>query len=198
MIGVAGGSGCGKTTLVESFCAAISEQTTVISQDCYYRDLQFMPLKDRAKVNFDHPDSLEIDLMASQINELAEGRAIDAPVYDFHNHTRQGQQRISPGKIIVVEGTLVFAIDPVHSCFDYSVFIDAPADIRLLRRIERDLQDRGRILDDIKWQYFHTVRPMYDQLIAPSKNKADLILDGTLSLPVLTKQLVLAVNKFRG
>jgi uridine kinase len=195
VIGVAGGSGSGKTTLVDSFCAAFSVKTTVISQDLYYRDLRNMSLEGRIKVNFDHPDSLEIDLMASHINELAEGRAINAPVYDFHNHTRNGQQRISPGKIIIVEGTLALAIEPVCSCFDYSVFIDAPADIRLLRRIERDLQDRGRTLDDVKWQYFHTVRPMYEKYIAPSKNRADLIIDGALPLDALTKQFVSEVKK---
>lgn len=189
MIGIAGGSGSGKTTLVKAFLRLVSIPVSVLSQDFYYRDLSHLPPKERANVNFDHPAALDIFQMALHIDELTAGRNVGAPEYDFGSHTQTGVQTIASGRILLVEGTLIFAIPEIRSRIDLAIFIDAPDKVRLQRRRERDRLERERAPKEINRQYKAIVRPMYEQFIAPTKEAADRILDGTQPIPALAEHL---------
>ncbi|MBD3266037.1 uridine kinase, partial [bacterium] len=178
IIGVAGGSGCGKSTIIQALKQISTLPLTSISLDSYYRDLSHLPLKERSAVNFDHPDALDIDLVVKQLQQLAQHEEIHVPDYDFTIHNRRGSHTIQPKQAIVIEGTLVLSIPPIRDRLDDSIFIDTPDDIRLIRRLLRDRKERGRSLEFSIQHYMQTVRPMYHEWIAPCKHKADTILDG--------------------
>ncbi len=176
IIGIAGGTGSGKTTLAHKIQEALSEHSILISQDFYYKDLSHLSDEGRANVNFDHPDSLDFSLLREHIHELKAGRSVQCPEYDFVTHTRKKSTRpFDSARVIIVEGILLFAMPELRNQFDWKIFIDTDDDVRLLRRIERDMNERGRDFDSIKRQYLKTVKPMHDAFVEPSKQHADII-----------------------
>lgn len=180
LIGVSGGTGSGKTTFVEMVQQRVGDSSLrVIRQDWYYRNLEHLPKAQRDWRNFDHPDSYERNLLLKHLSDLKAGRAIEAPVYDFRSHTRSGYRTIGPGRVFIVEGILIFADEELRGCFDLRLYVDAPDDIRLLRRIERDQRERGRTFDSVRSQYLDTVRPGHERYIAPAKVHAHLVINGT-------------------
>jgi len=176
LIGIAGGTGSGKTTLAQRIEAALPNDVTVLEQDSYYRDRSHLAPAERAMVNYDEPAALENDLLAAHLEALRDGQAVDAPEYDFSTHTRRRATRpIAPSAIVVVEGILLFAVRELREVFDLRIFVDTDDDIRLIRRIRRDILDRGRDIADIERQYHDSVRPMHLLHVAPSKRFAHLI-----------------------
>jgi len=177
IIGVAGGSGSGKTTVVREIVRALGPaNVSVIHHDSYYRD-QPQTFAPDGSVNFDHPDSLESELLAEHLRQLAAGAAVDIPVYDFRTHHRLPKtERIEPARAIIVDGLLIFAEQSLRDLMDIKVFVDADADSRLMRRLQRDIQERGRDLDSVLDQYKATVRPMHLEFVEPSKRWADVII----------------------
>lgn len=178
VIGIAGGSGSGKTTVLRSLVDAVGrDRVCVLDHDSYYRDLSHLPFNERAEFNFDHPDALETPLMGRHLDELLEWRAIEKPVYNFKQHIREdATTRVEPRAVILVEGILVLAEEELARRMDIKLFVDAPDDIRLLRRIQRDIKERGRFIDTVLEQYQRTVRPMYLEFVEPSKRRADVII----------------------
>ncbi len=176
-MGVAGGSGSGKTTIARAIVEALpTGSCALLEHDCYYKDLRDLTAEQRARVNFDHPDSLDNELFAAHLDDLREHRAIDKPQYDFATHTRAEQSlRVEPAPLIVVEGILVLADPALRARMDVKVFVDTDADIRVMRRIRRDLEQRGRTFNQVRAQYYETVRPMHLAFVEPSKRYADLI-----------------------
>ena len=177
VIGVAGGSGSGKTTLCRKIIRELGEDVAMLFQhDAYYFDLAAMPVDDPARINYDHPSSLETVLCASQLAELKRGGRVAQPVYDFATHRRTVETRnLAPRPVILVEGILVLAEASLREHMDLKVFVDAEADVRILRRMERDMRDRGRSLDSVRDQYYRTVGPSYEEFVAPSRTHADLV-----------------------
>lgn len=178
IIGVGGGSGSGKTTVVNKIVEAIgSEQILLIEHDSYYRDLRHMPLSERQKQNFDHPASLETELLIRHLDALKTGYQIEIPVYDFVDHTRSKETLLaSPKKIILVDGILIFSEPKLRNRMDIKLFVDTDDDIRLLRRLKRDINERGRNFDGVLDQYERFVRPMHLEFVEPSKRYADIII----------------------
>jgi uridine kinase len=178
IIGIAGGSGSGKSTLLARLVSELGpESVTVIDHDAYYRDLRHLSLAERTLVNFDHPDTLETDLLVEHLDDLLSGRHIEKPVYDFTQHTRSAQTVfLSARPVIIVEGILVLNDDELVRRMDIKLFVDAEDDVRLARRIRRDMSERDRTIDSILKQYEETVRPMFIQFVEPSKRKADIII----------------------
>lgn len=177
IIGIAGGSGSGKTTIAEAVVAAVGRDTVAfIQHDAYYRDQPGVPFEVRAKVNYDHPDSLETELLIHHIEELRAGRPIERPVYDFATHLRTDRTVVvNPEPVVVIEGILVLSEPALRNVMDLRIYVDADADLRLLRRLRRDLVERHRTLDSVVEQYEQTVRPMHLQFVEPSKRYADII-----------------------
>lgn len=178
VLGIAGGSGSGKSTIAKSILEALPPGSGVLlQQDHYYRPLTHLSQEERERINFDHPDSLELDLLATHIDALCNGKAIDRPTYDFTRHDRVGEGvRIEVTPVIVVEGILVLQDEGLRSRFDVKLFVDTDADIRLMRRIRRDLEQRGRTFANVRKQYYETVRPMHMAFVEPSKRFADIII----------------------
>lgn len=178
ILGVAGGSGSGKTTVVNSIVQNLgSDQVSVIHHDSYYRDTGHLTLAERRDINYDHPDSLETELLVEHLRELREGRPAAIPVYDFAEHIRQPQrQHVLPRKVIIVDGLLILWDAQLRTLMDIKVFVDTDADIRFIRRLERDIRERGRSAESVIVQYLRTVRPMHLEFVEPSKRYADLIL----------------------
>jgi uridine kinase len=178
VIGVAGGSGSGKTTVARNLLDLVGrDRISHLLHDHYYFDLAHLGLEERAKVNFDHPDSLDNELFGHHLEELIAGRAVECPVYDFKTHRRTPQtSTIAPHPVIVVEGILIFADPKLRNLMDLRVFVDTDADLRVLRRIERDVAERGRNLESVITQYLDTVRPMHNEFVAPSKKFANLVI----------------------
>jgi uridine kinase len=178
VIGVAGGSGSGKTTVVRRIVENLGDdQVTVLDHDRYYRDRNDLRLEERAALNYDHPDSLETDLMVRHVQDLREGRAIDAPVYDFTRHARRSAtERFVPSQVIIVEGILIFADAALRGLLDVKVFVDTDDDIRFIRRLSRDVAERGRTMASVIEQYQATVKPMHLEFVEPSKRYADVII----------------------
>lgn len=178
VIGVAGGSGSGKTTVAQRLLEAIGEQhITYLPHDSYYRDLDAIPRIGGEIVNFDHPDALETSLLVQHLQQLRRGEPIQAPIYDFSTHSRSPQTRtIYPAPIILVEGILIFADPELRAQFDVRLFVDADADIRFIRRLERDVNERGRTVESVIHQYLQSVRPMHLEFVEPSKRYADMII----------------------
>lgn len=178
IIGVAGGSGSGKTTVVKNLIDVLKGTSTVVlHHDNYYRDQSHLPLEERVKTNYDHPNSLETSLLVEHLKLLSEGKSISEPTYDFLNHTRSQETiSIQPAQVILVEGILIFDDPALRELCNLKVFVDTDNDIRLIRRIQRDTTERGRSLDNVIEQYLNTVRPMYQQFVEPSKRFADVII----------------------
>ena len=176
IIGIAGGSGSGKTTLVRALVQKFGEDITVISHDNYYKAHDAMTYEERAKLNYDHPEAFETDLLIRHLRDLRQGSAIHCPVYDFTVHNRsQEVLEILPKKVIVVEGILIFSEASLRDEMDIRIFVDTDDDVRLCRRIRRDVRKRGRTLESVIEQYLATVKPMHEQFVEPSKKYADLI-----------------------
>lgn len=176
VVGIAGGSGSGKTTIARNLCEALGVDCALIEQDCYYRDLRHRTPKERAKVNFDHPDALDLALLAEHVDALAAGKTIAKPRYDFQRHVRtEPFDKVDPRPVLVVEGILVLADVELRRRMDLKIFVDTAADIRVMRRIRRDLEQRGRTFEQIRAQYYGTVRPMHLAFVEPSKEYADVI-----------------------
>jgi uridine kinase len=178
VIGIAGGSGSGKTTVAQEILQRVGpDRIAYIQHDSYYKDLTGLPPAQRAEVNFDHPHSLETELLISHIEQLRAGRAIEVPIYDFSNHSRTDRSfTVNPRGVIVVEGILIFADAALRTLFDVKIFVDTDADIRLIRRLQRDITERGRTAESVIKQYQSTVRPMHLEFVEPSKRYADVII----------------------
>ncbi len=178
LIGIAGGTGSGKSTVTRRLADALAGTSVgFIAMDAYYRDLGAMPMDERRRRNFDHPDAYDLPLLVEHLDLLHRGQSIEVPVYDFRRHERSTHTTPVPaGEVIIVDGILLFHDPRVRDLCDVKVFVDADADVRLARRIRRDMAERGRSLDDILDQYLTTVRPMHDQFIAPTKAFADLVI----------------------
>jgi uridine kinase len=178
VIGVAGGSGSGKTTVVRRIVESLGpDQVTVLEHDRYYRDRNDLRLEERAVLNYDHPDALETDLLVRHIGQLKSGRAIEAPLYDFTLYARRSvTEPIQPRKAIIVEGILIFTDAAMRELMDVKVFVDADADTRFIRRLQRDVAERGRTMESVIEQYLGTVKPMHFEFVEPTKRYADLII----------------------
>ena len=177
IIGVVGGSGSGKTTVTKAIQQAMQVRAAFLDQDGYYKDLGHMTLAERKLVNFDHPDSIDTDLLVQHLEQLARGEAIDKPTYDFAAHTRAAASiRVEPNPIVLVDGILLFADKRLRDLFDIKVYVDVADDVRFIRRLERDVVERGRTMSDVIRQYLNTVRPMHLEFVEPSKRYADVIL----------------------
>ena len=177
IIGIAGGTGSGKSTVARKVAEALRQASVAaIDMDGYYRNFSHLPMDERRKINWDHPDAFDWDLLVMQLRALAAGEAIEKPMYDFVTHTRRAEtQRGAPVDVVVVDGILLFADARVRELCDVKVFVDADSDIRLVRRIQRDMRVRGRPLEEILQQYLTTVQPMHLQFVEPSKRYADII-----------------------
>lgn len=178
LLGVAGGSGSGKTTVVEEILRSIRTfPVSVIHHDAYYRDLAHRPFEERAEVNFDHPDALETELLVEHLTRLRAGEGVDVPVYDFSTHTRTDRiQRVEATGVIIVDGILVLADPRLRDLLDIKVFVDTDPDIRFIRRLQRDVRERGRSLESVVEQYLRTVRPMHLAFVEGSRAYADIII----------------------
>ena len=177
-IGICGGTGSGKTTITDRIISALSpESVLVIQQDHYYRDLPHLPLEERAKQNFDHPDSMDTPLLVEHLAALRQGRAVDRPTYDFTQHRRQEKTvRLEPRPAIILEGILIFENAALRELLDIKIFVDTDADLRFARRLRRDIRERGRTVESVIEQYLNTVRQMHMEFVEPSKRYADVII----------------------
>jgi len=178
LIGIAGGSGSGKTVVARTIVRELgSKRVVIIDQDSYYKDLEQVPFRDREARNFDHPDAFDSDLMRQHLRDLLEGHAIEQPVYDYAQHRRTNEtRRIGDHLVVVLEGILIFHDPELRALMDIKLFVDADSDVRLIRRLRRDMTERGRTVDAILRQYEDSVRPMYLEFVEPSKRFADVII----------------------
>lgn len=176
-VGVAGGSGSGKTTVVERIMQGLAPHpVTLIHHDSYYRDYSELTLEERARINFDHPDALETELLVEHLDALRRGETVEVPVYDFTTHERTSRTRpAAPTPVVIVDGILVLAERPIRERLDIRIFVDTDPDVRFIRRLQRDLAERGRTLESVVEQYQETVRPMHLEFVEPSKRYADVI-----------------------
>ncbi len=177
VFGVAGGTGSGKTTVAHSILEQVgAEKIAYLFHDAYYRELSHLSKEERSKANFDHPNALETELMIQHVKELLAGRPVEVPVYDFTTHTRTSETvHVEPAPIILVEGILVFAEPELRKLMDIRVYVDTDADLRFIRRLSRDVRERGRTMESVVDQYMTTVRPMHLEFVEPSKRHADVI-----------------------
>lgn len=177
VIGIAGGTGSGKTTFSRELVATLMTNKIVyLSHDSYYKDQSNVPFSERVKTNYDHPDSLETDLMIKHIEMLRDFQPVDIPIYDFVEHTRAKEtEHIEPQSVILIEGILIFAVKELRDLMDMKIFVDTDADIRFMRRLQRDIEERGRSVKSVCDQYINVVRPMHEAFVEPSKRFADII-----------------------
>lgn len=178
IIGIAGGTGCGKTTVVDTILKELPEGVVgVISQDSYYKDTSHLSYEDRVKINFDHPRSIDFDLLAEHLSQLKAFQPIDQPVYSFVKHNRTGDTiKTHPRKVMIVEGILILTNPKIRELFDIKIFVHADSDERLIRRLKRDITERGRDIDEVLSRYQSTLKPMHEQFIEPMKEYADIII----------------------
>ena len=196
VIGIAGGSGSGKSTFAARLMEAFPESVALVSCDNYYKAHDDISLEERRKLNYDAPEALEFDLMVSHLQALKRGEAIDCPVYDFTLHNRSDKVvRIDPRPVIIVDGILILSDPALRETFDLKIYVETDADERILRRARRDMEVRGRKIDDIMAQYLNTVKPMHETHVEPSKKHADLILNGGLN-PVALEVVESRVRDF--
>ncbi|WP_240402253.1 uridine kinase [Lactobacillus jensenii] len=196
VIGIAGGSGSGKTTIAHEVARLINDDDHIITltQDSYYKDNTGIPMSERKKINYDHPDAFDMPLLVAQINQLMHRKAVEMPVYDFTEHTRSSKTiHVEPADIIILEGILVLADENLRNLMDIKVYVDTDDDIRFICRLERDLKERGRSLDSVIDQYLATVKPMYHQFIEPTKRYADIIVpeggENNVAIDMLTTKM---------
>lgn len=178
LVGVAGGTGSGKTTVANEILRRVgAEHIAYIPHDAYYRDLSHLPQHQRAQVNFDHPDSLETELLIEHLKSLRASRTVQVPLYDFTTHTRMQQtRRVEVAPVVLIEGILVFVEQALRELFDVKLYVDTDADVRFIRRLQRDVNERGRDVESVCKQYLSTVRPMHLEFVEPSKRYADVII----------------------
>ena len=178
LIGIAGGTGSGKTTLADKLVESFGrDEVSILRHDNYYKRHDDIPFEERAKLNYDHPDAFDTDLLCQHILELKAGKSIEMPVYDYAMHNRSDKTiLVHPAPVIVLEGILLFVEKDLCDLMDIKVFVDTDADVRILRRILRDVKERGRSLDSVVTQYLTTVKPMHEQFVEPSKRRADVII----------------------
>lgn len=195
IIGIAGGTASGKTTLSDVLHRESGLNNSVILKfDNYYRDRQDLPFEERAQLNYDHPDAFDIPLMVHHLTALKNGKTIEQPTYDYVHHLRAKETILTPSApVIILEGILVFAIPALLDLIDFKIFVDTPADIRVLRRVKRDIEERGRTFDSVTEQYVKTVRPMHDLYVEPSKTHADIIVPEGAFNPKATDLLLTKV-----
>lgn len=195
LIGIAGGSGSGKTYVAKSIIESVgSDKVVIIQEDSYYKDLSALPYDERAATNFDHPDAFDHDLLAKHLSQLLDGESISQPVYDYEVHLRSKETKtVRPSDMIILEGILIFSKTQLRDLMDFRVFIETASDICLTRRLERDIAERGRTADSVIGQYDRTVRPMYVRFVEPSKRYADMLISGeekdTSAVDVLTAKI---------
>jgi uridine kinase len=202
VIGVAGGTGSGKTTVARKLVEALPPGTScIIEYDSYYREGGGLSDEERASVNYDHPDALDSELLAEHLRDLRSGQTIDVPIYDFVNNARRPERRsVQPTAVVIVEGILTFVAPAVREQLDIKIFVDTDPDIRVFRRIRRDLEERGRSFASVREQYYKNVRPMHTQFVEPSKRWADLIIpeggDNRVALEILVARLLVATERW--
>jgi len=195
LIGIAGGTGSGKTTVANAIAKRVGEERiAILSHDSYYRDFVDLPKDTLDRQNFDHPDSLESELLVRHVKALKQGMVVETPIYDFRVHRRAAEtRRVEPRKVILVDGILIYAEPELRKLFDVRIYVDTDADIRLIRRLKRDMAERGRTVESVVTQYESTVRPMHMEFVEPSKRYADLIVpeggENTVALDFLFARL---------
>ena len=203
LIGIAGGSGSGKTTLADKLVECFgSDEVSIIRHDNYYKRHDQLTYEERSKLNYDHPDAFDTDLLCEQLKQLKEWHAIEMPVYDYSQHNRSDQVIVvHPAPVLILEGILIFAEEDLCRLMDIKVFVDTDADVRILRRILRDVKARGRSLDSVITQYLTTVKPMHEQFVEPSKRRADVIIpDGgynMVALEMLIQRIRSQLDRYR-
>ena len=196
VIGIAGGTGSGKTTLMKNIVERFGDVVTVLSHDNYYRRRDELTYEQRCAINYDEPAALETDLMARHLDALRRGESIDCPVYDFSQHNRSDATvRIVPKRVIIVEGILIFENQPLRELMDIKIFVDTDADVRLCRRIKRDVNKRGRTLESVLTQYQQTVKPMHEKYVEPSKKYADIVVPEGGKNTVALEMILLRILK---
>jgi uridine kinase len=198
VVGIAGGTGAGKTTVSRLIAESVGESVTRIPMDNYYEDLSHMDLSEREQVNYDHPDAFEWDLMRDQLAQLLAGQSVEMPQYDFEIHNRREEREtVAPTEVIILEGILALYDDDINEMLDLRLYVETDADVRILRRIERDVIDRGRELEGVIGQYLSTVKPMHEQFIEPTKKAADLVIPegaNSVAMNLLEEKLQAEVN----
>lgn len=200
VVGIAGGTGSGKSTITEIISEKFGEQVSVMLHDDYYKANHHMPYEERAKINYDCPDAFETELMVQHIRQLKEGKSIECPVYDYKIHDRSDEVRqVFPEKVLLIDGILVLAEPELRALMDIKIYVDTDADIRILRRIKRDVHQRKRTLDSVIDQYLSTVKPMHEAFVEPSKRYADIIIPvgghNTVAMEMLEKRIASHVLK---
>jgi uridine kinase len=200
LLGVAGGSGSGKTTVARSILEAVGpERITLIQQDSYYRDVDWRSEAELLAHNFDHPSALDSDLMIAHLHALKAGHAVEVPIYDFVRHRRTARtRRVEPQPVVLVEGILIFVELALRDLLDFKIYVDTDADIRLIRRLGRDMSERGRTVQDVLRQYLETVRPMHLEFVEPSKRWADVIIPEGGENRVALEMVIARVEKILG
>ena len=200
VIGIAGGSGSGKTTLAQNIREVFNDEVVILCHDYYYKSNEEISLDERKKLNYDHPNSFDTDLLIQQLRELKEGNVIFHPVYSFVEHTRVNETvKVNPTKVIIIEGILIFENKELCDLMDIKVFVDTDGDVRIIRRLLRDVQERGRDLDSVINQYLGTVKPMHEEFVDPSKRRADIIIPeggaNTVALSMLLERIKSFMNE---
>ncbi|WP_340139393.1 uridine kinase [Lactobacillus intestinalis] len=202
IIGITGGSGSGKTTIAHEIANQIeaNDRIVIMTQDSYYKDNTGLPMSERQKINYDHPNAFDMPLLEVQLNQLLHRKSIEMPTYDFTEHTRSDKTvHINPADIIILEGILVLFNEEIRNLMDIKVYVDTDDDIRFIRRLERDMKERGRSLDSVINQYLTTVKPMYHQFIEPTKRYADIIIpeggENNVAIDMLTTKVRSVLNR---
>lgn len=200
VIGIAGGTGSGKTTITDRLVEKFGGNVSVVHHDNYYKAHHDMPYEERCLLNYDHPDSFDTDMMIEHLRMLKAGRSVQCPVYDYSIHDRSDRTvTIEPTRVIIVEGILIYADQRLCDQMDVKIFVDTDADVRILRRIQRDVQERGRSLDSVINQYLTTVKPMHEQFVEPSKKYADIIIprggENLTGISILQEHLNLMIRE---
>jgi uridine kinase len=192
LMGICGGSGAGKTTLANALLRRLDAgRVSSLAFDAYYRDLSHLTMAERREVNYDHPDSLDHELFVAHLRELRAGRSIEVPEYDFATHTRTGRtNNVTPREIVIVDGILLFCFPEIRDVLDHAVFIDVPEDVRLERRIRRDIAERGRDADDVRRQFAQFVAPMHNEFVQPYQGHGDRLVGASEALPEVADELI--------
>jgi uridine kinase len=202
IIGIAGGTGSGKTTVSSEIYRSIGKEKIIfLKHDSYYKDQSSKPLEERVKTNYDHPDSLETELLIQHLKDLIKGKTVNVPIYDFAQHNRTSEvETVDPRQVIVVEGILIFGDKKLRDLFDIKIYVDTDADVRFIRRLKRDIAERGRSLESVTDQYMQTVRPMHLEFVEPSKRYADVIIPeggfNKVALNMVVSRVSAMLNEF--